>query len=203
MADLGLDFAVEEKNAKEYFLAQAGLQFMRDHALYVGIADGLPVKDGKRSGQDSNARDEFGGVTNAELLFIHTNGATLKERSPEELAKLNGGSPIKDIPPRPVIEPAIEDDKDRLDRMLMQSADQALDGKLEKALELLKKTGVRAQSVCMRWFVNPKNNWPPNSPATFRRKQKKGATINRPLIDTSQLRNSITYFIQTKGGKLE
>ena len=56
------------------------MQFIRDHDVYVGIQQ----KDTSREDDDD---------TNAELLFIHTNG-----------------SPENNIPPRPVIDPAIRRD---------------------------------------------------------------------------------------------
>ena len=40
-------------------------------------------------------------------------------------------------------------------------------------------------------FENPKNNWPPNSPRTI---AKKGSDV--PLIDTGELRKSITHVIR-------
>ena len=123
-------------------------------------------------------------VTNAELLFIHTNG-----------------SPIRNIPPRPVIEPAIRNDKDRLSRMMKQAAQLFLKGDKQGAINQLRKVGMRGQNVSRAWFLNPENGWPPNSPAVQAAKMRKGANIPRPLIDTGELRKSITYFVRTKGGR--
>ena len=58
-----------------------GLEWMRDNTLLVGIPD---------SGERKSKKGKKSKVTNAELLFIHTNG-----------------SPVNNIPKRPVIEPAI------------------------------------------------------------------------------------------------
>ena len=65
------------------------MNFMMGNEVYVGISD------------ETTTREKGEPVTNAELMFIHTNG-----------------SPINNIPARPVIEPAIEDDKDRLASMM-------------------------------------------------------------------------------------
>ncbi|MBY6921870.1 hypothetical protein HYH30_19035, partial [Clostridium botulinum] len=44
------------------------------------------------------------------------------------------------------------------------------------------------------WFTNPSNNWAENSAETIKRKDS-----DKPLIDTGELRKSITYVI--KGGE--
>lgn len=147
------------------------MQFIRDHDVYVGIQQ----KDTSREDDD---------VTNAELLFIHTNG-----------------SPVNNIPPRPVIEPAIRSDRKRLSSMMKQAAKYALDGMKSEALMQLELVGTRGRDISKRWFVNPDNNWPPNSEAVQERKRRKGATNPRPLIDTGELRNSISYFVRTKEGR--
>ena len=68
------------------------LDFMKENEVYVGIQQ----KESKREDEQ---------ITNAELLFIHTNG-----------------SPINNIPPRPVIEPAIKHDSERLSGMMKKAA---------------------------------------------------------------------------------
>lgn len=148
---------------------EAALRFQKETSVLVGI----PQKKTTRLGDP---------VTNAELLYIHSKG-----------------SPVNNIPARPVIEPAIADDHERLGKMMVQAFRLALDGQTDKAIDQLKLTGIRAQNVCRAWFLNPKNHWPPNSPRTAARKTKKGSTPPRPLIDTGELRKSITYVIEKKG----
>ena len=150
-----------------------GLDFIEKSAVYVGI----PEKETSREDED---------ITNAELLFIHTNG-----------------SPINRVPARPVIEPALEDDQERLTSMMQRMILLALSGDLEGATDQLKRIGMRGQNVSRAWFTNQKNGWPPNSPAVQRAKRKKGSTNPRPLIDTGELRKSITYVIEVwkRGGR--
>lgn len=152
------------------------MNFIRNTEVYVGIPD------------EQNKREEESAeeITNAELLYIHTNG-----------------SPVNNIPARPVIEPAIRKDSDRLENMMKKAAELAFDNKEEEAINQLKKTGMRAQNVSRAWFVNQENGWPPNSDSTIAKKSKgkpKGY-VPRPLIDTGQLRKAITYFVKTKGGR--
>ena len=150
------------------------LKEMKQNEVYVGITDDTTEREEQQTKE----------ITNAELLFIHTNG-----------------SPIRNIPPRPVIEPAIRNDKDRLSRMMKQAAQLFLKGDKQGAINQLRKVGMRGQNVSRAWFLNPENGWPPNSPAVQAAKMRKGANIPRPLIDTGELRKSITYFVRTKGGR--
>lgn len=147
------------------------IDFMRNNAVYIGI----PQEETARE----NDKD-----TNAGLLFKHTNG-----------------SPAQHIPARPVLEPAIEDDSDRLSQMMKKAAQHIFAGEEEQAITQLKKTGMRGQNVSRAWFTNDKNGWPPNAPSVAEEKRRKGATDPRPLIDTGELRKSITYFVETKGGR--
>lgn len=149
------------------------LKFMKENYVMVGI----PQKKSRRPGEP---------VTNAELLFIHS-----------------FGSPINNVPARPVIEPAIKDDKDRLSKMLKRSATLSLEGKEEEAVEQLKLTGMRGQNISRAWFTSPKNGWPPNSPSVAAAKRKKGSTEPKPLIDTGELRKSIIYVVVKKGEQVE
>ena len=157
------------------------LEFVKNNSVYVGITD------------DTNDREEEDGVkkpvTNAELLFIHTNGSYPNH-----------------IPKRPVIEPAIKDDANTLGKMMNEAFTLILKGDKEAAIKKLKTAGMRGQNVSRGWFTNPKNGWPPNSPSTIRakkRKHKKKGYEPRPLIDTDELRKSITYFVETKGGRIK
>lgn len=114
------------------------------------------------------------GVTNAQLAYIHSNG-----------------SPLNKIPPRPFLEPAIEADRDKLATQQGRVIKAALDGQASIAVQEMEKTGLIGQTAAKMWFVDPRNHWAPNAPITI---QRKGS--DRPLIDTGQLRNAITYVIR-------
>ena len=145
------------------------MEFQKKNSVLVGI----PQKKTRREDEP---------ITNAELLYIHTNG-----------------SPKNHIPKRPVIEPALRDDRKRISSMLKSSMDTFLDVGEEAALRELEKVGIRAQKVSRAWFVNPNNHWPPNSPAVEAAKRRKKATDPKPLIDTGELRKSITYVLVKDG----
>ena len=175
----------------ESFIKEA-MGTLENAKVYVGI----PEAETNRESQ----KDE---VTNAGLLFIHTNG-----------------SPIRHIPARPVIEPSIEANHEPLEQGLHATADYVLDGKKAEANQMLKKVGTLGANGAKKWFTDPRNGWRQNSPETIRRKLSKltgkrlrkaldvlnsvsenmplvGTTaldeINTPLIDTGQMRRAITW----------
>ena len=133
-------------------------------AVYVGIPAEKSVR--KR-----------GAVNNAELLFIHTNG-----------------SPIRHIPKRPVIEPAIQAHKEEIIAELRAACMASLDliaPTPAEATRHLERAGMRGMNAARGWFRDPRNGWAPNAPATIIRKKS-----DRPLIDTGQMRRAITYLVR-------
>jgi hypothetical protein len=178
---------VTKSGKPDNFLADA-IKGIANSRAYVGI----PEKNTSRKGE----------ITNAGLLYIHTNG-----------------SEVMNIPARPVIEPAIEDDRNVLERMLGGVAESALDGQKDMMRQKLEQVGRRGANDAQRWFTNPKNGWPRNKSATIARKLstlhgdvKKDAmaalveagetgdvsNIDTPLIDTGEMRRAITYVTEIK-----
>ena len=149
-------------------------EFIENNEVYVGIP------------QEESSRKQDNEVTNAELLFIHTNG-----------------SPANHIPPRPVIEPAIKNSRERIIKMMDNALKTAISGNYQGAVDELKKVGMFAQKQCRAWFHDERNGWKPNAPSVYRRKLKKGSTDPKPLIDTGELIKSITYFVKTRGGRVK
>lgn len=146
-----------------------GVKFVKDTAVYVGIQE----KDSSRK-KDKD-------VTNAELAYIHTYG-----------------SPINNIPPRPFLQPAIENSVDQINKHMKSALVNAIEGNKAESVVELEKAGMTGQNKTRAWFVNDDNGWAPNTPAVRARKMKKGSTKPRPLIDTGELRKSITYFVKRK-----
>jgi hypothetical protein len=147
-------------------------------------------------------------INNAELAYIHTHGIRRRPMREEMQQNMDNnnlpystafqmylqvhGSPLWQSPPRPIIEPAIEHHKDEIASLLQEALIKALECK--DFLPALKKAGMKGQNVARGWFTNPLNQWPPNSPLTV---AEKGS--DKPLIDTGELRKSITYVIRDKG----
>lgn len=115
-------------------------------------------------------------INNAELMFIHSHG-----------------SPARNIPMRKVIEPAIAASPTR--EAIAVELKEATIAKLHDhdldAIARLKRAGMIGMNASKAWFTDSRNNWPPNTPETIRRKKS-----SRPLIDTGALRAAITYVIR-------
>lgn len=164
--------------------------------VYVGIPE-----------EKSNREDEAEAINNAELAFIHTNGIRRQAMRAEmqndverhgyhaayEMYIQAHGSPLWHSPPRPIIEPAIEDDKEKIAQLMGEAMKAILEGDANKAEQYLNKAGLEGQGAAQDWFTNPKNNWAPNSPVTIERKGS-----SKPLINIGELRKSITYVIRKK-----
>ena len=168
------------------------LKELASKKLFVGVPD---------STKHDNKGDD---ITNAQLLYIHTHGIREPSMRHEMQHDLDSGvpyskahemyihehgSPLWHSPPRPVLEPAIDDSKEIISEQMRKSISVFLDG--ENGTAELEKVGMLAQNVCRAWFTNPKNGWPQNSEDTIK---KKGS--DKPLIDTGELRKSITYVIK-------
>lgn len=163
--------------------------------VYVGIPEAGSVRN-------------KAGITNAQLAFLHTNGvratdmrrivgASMINRkiSYSDATALyihSHGSPLWQIPPRPIIEPAIEA-KGNIEPIrdeLKEAATAVLDGDKAEAVRHLKRAGMTGQNAARGWFTDSRNGWAPNAPSTIKAKKS-----DRPLIDTAQLRKAITYVV--------
>ena len=156
-----------------------GFDFIRHTNVYVGI----PQE--KNSGRNT-------GITNAELLYIHTNG-----------------SPINRIPARPTIEPALAKHEvaDQIKDHIIAMITKALAGNLGAAETEAKKAGMIGAREAQKMFGS--GELAPNAPITvnggwIRNRVSgkpvfiKGKKSTAPLIDTGALRQAITYVIRRK-----
>lgn len=170
---------------------------------------------------DESMRNDSGGVTNVELAYIHTYGGTIRiperQQSIFRLIDSEGGFrrngrfvrrsisnfetthtvPAHDvsIPPRPFLEPGIAAAQPKITARLGNAAAAALEGDLAAVENQLHAAGLEAQNS-VRAVINAGID-PALSPATIADRQRRGRTGTVPLIDTGQLRNSITYVIRS------
>lgn len=156
----------------------------------IGIYVGIP--------EEKNIRED-GKMNNATLLYIHTNG-----------------SEKRNLPPRPLIEPALEANDDKIAADLAEVSRLLLDGNYKGALKMMHTTGKDALNMITDFYDDPsQNQWPRNQDATVRAKIKKkykskkkrkeameeyraGGEVDQILVDTGALRSSITYVIGDK-----
>jgi hypothetical protein len=106
------------------------------------------------------------------------------------------GDPLWHIPPRPFLEPAIEHNKENLGTQQGKVLKKALEGKRDQAKTELGKLGMYSKRIVQEWFTNSANNWPPNAPATIKRKGS-----DRPMVDTGKLYAAIDYVIRGNDGQ--
>lgn len=141
-----------------------GFDFIRSTNVYVGIP------------QEKNS--SRGAVSNAELLYIHTNG-----------------SPAHNIPARPTIEPALSkpETAKQIQDLIISGMKKALFGNLSGAEAEYNRAGIVGMTAAQAMFGSAE--LAPNAPYTIK---KKGSSA--PLIDTGSLRANVTYVIR-KGGK--
>ncbi len=155
-------------------------------------------------GVPDSTEHENSKITNAELMYVHTNGARNRDMiksmqhdidsgmpysEAHELYVHENGSPLWNIPPRPILEPAMDNGKEQMADLMKDVAIDALEGKnIQTGLD---NVGMQGKNIARDWFTNPANNWAANSEDTVK---KKGS--DRPLIDTSELRKSITYVVK-------
>jgi len=181
---------VEKISAKERAASLAELGNVR---VFVGVPE------------DKAAR-QSGGITNAQLAYLHTQGvrATAMRAAMAPALKRGAtygaalslyvhthGSPLWRIPPRPIIEPAIEADKVNIENELKDAGAAALEGDKRGMIFYIRRAGQEAQNAVRAWFTGP-NKWAPNAPSTI---AQKGS--DRPLIDKGELRRAIVYVIGT------
>lgn len=158
----------------------------------IDVLVGVP---GETVSRKNNKED----INNAQLLYIHSKG-----------------SPLKNIPARPVIEPAISEAKNKaqIAENLKLASQLMLEGEHEGAIRQLHLTGLDAVNKIKAWFEDSANNWSPLQRATILariRKQKSKKKRKElydllisdpskflPLQDTGQLRNAITYVVEAK-----
>jgi hypothetical protein len=171
------------------------LQMLQQQDVLVGI----PAEKASRRGQ---------GINNAELGFLLSEGVRAESMRVEmenmqasgasysaayQAYLLHHGNPLWHSPPRPFLEPAIKANIEKIAKYQALVIRAALAGDKTEMGAASQRLGMLGQNFVKGWFTDPRNEWPENAPATI---QAKGS--DRPNIDTSQVRNAITYVIRGK-----
>lgn len=202
---LNKSLLVNEINTKQYINIQNLFDSIEQYDLLVGVPS-------------ESAYRKSGKINNAELVFIHTHGVDKKEvrnnitilrrdgmnfkgarKAAQALYIAKHGSPVSPyrIPPRPIIEPAIEANSESINKKITSALSSFLNFDFVEGEKKLKTAGMFAQNKVRAWFTDERNNWPPNAPYTIEKKSKNGKIKDNPLIDTGELRKSITYVVKT------
>jgi hypothetical protein len=134
---------------------------------------GIPAENALRKPEPGEPRE----VNNAMLGFIHENG-----------------SPARNIPARPFLVPGVRDARAAIAGQLGSASRATLAGKSTDADRTLHAVGLIAQNAVRKRIVN--GPFEPLKPKTLAARRRKGRTGTKPLIDTGQLKNSITYVVR-------
>lgn len=111
------------------------------------------------------------GINNAELMFIHENG-----------------SPMRNLPKRPVLQYTVEWAQDQLEEVLNEVIEGIFEGWDRKEVENhFKRFCLRIQNYAQDMIYNRDPRLKANKPATIKHKKS-----DLPLFDTGQLARSIT-----------
>lgn len=158
---------------------------LRTIRVMVGVPDD---KAGRREGE----------INNAALAYIHENGA-----------------PEAHVPARPFLKPGIATVQKEIEAGLEVAAQLALDGWRNAVVRQFNRVGLRAVSAIRAYMT--RGIPPPLAESTLReraRRGRKGAakelarrakglpagvSLAKPLIDTDQLRQAITYVLRRVG----
>jgi hypothetical protein len=111
--------------------------------------------------------------------------------NPTLAAILEHGSPANNLPARPFLEPGLLSGKDRLAKIMEIGLTRTLSGDHTGISWALEAAGVEGVSLVQRKMVQ--GPFAPNAPSTIKRKKSK-----RPLIDTGQLRQAVSYVVREK-----
>jgi hypothetical protein len=125
-------------------------------------------------GSTNDRRD--GQINNASLAYIHEHG-----------------SPAANIPPRPFLGPGVERSVGQIRAALVAGAQKFLGGDRGAINQSLNQAGLIAQGAVQQYMVS--GNFAPLQAATIRRKGS-----SKPLIDTGQLRQAVTYQVKPRSG---
>lgn len=128
---------------------------------------------------DKDERQGPAGENNATLAYIHDHGA-----------------PAANVPARPFMRPGMKICQDRVSRVLGTAAKGAMGQESDSVEKGLHKAGLLAQNAIKK-VINDGID-PPLAESTVAARKRRGRTGTKPLVDTGQLRNSISYVIRNK-----
>lgn len=131
--------------------------------------------------QEGSARTDDTPIGNAALLFIN-----------------NFGSPVNNIPARPVMDVGIRMAQPAIAAEFKKAVQNALTKGLSSLAQYYERAGIIASNSVKR-AINDQIDIAPPADSTLKGRKSKGFMGNKALMVTGQLRNSITYVVQ-KGG---
>lgn len=138
---------------------------------------GVPDENAGREPEEGETKEP---ISNAEIGYV-----------------MEFGLPEKNIPARPHLVPGVRDATDELGDALQNGAMKALAGDKQAADIALNKAGLIGQNAVRKKVTE--GPFDPLAPKTLAERKRRGRTGEKPLIDTGQYRNSLTYVVRPKG----
>jgi phage gpG-like protein len=150
---------------------QAAMRALGRSRVLVGI----PAENGGRTPEPGSGEI----INNAALGYIHENG-----------------SPAANIPARPFLVPGIVEAQEQIADTLESSVRKMVsaEGSRESMAKALHSVGLVAVSAVRRKLTD--GPFAPLAPRTLAKRKARGVKRTKPLIDTGQMRNSITYVVE-------
>lgn len=143
----------------------------KNDAVLVGVPE---VKANRKNDEEGEKEP----INNAALLAIN-----------------QFGSPINNIPPRPVMTIGIKNAQAEIAEQFKQAAKNALSKGLEALSIYYNRAGIIASNAIKK-AINSQEGIAAPSEATLEARESKGFKGTKALIVTGQLRNSITYIVK-------
>ena len=159
---------------KDNFKAvERAIKQLVDRRIMVGV----PAKEALRRPEPGQTQT----VNNAMLAYLHENGC-----------------PASNLPARPFLKPAIEASKVLIKDRLKAAAVDGLKGRVSAVDQAMHALGL-AVSLAVKLKINT-GPFQPLSERTIAQRRARGRYGDKPLIDTGQLRNAITYVLRRVRG---
>lgn len=118
-------------------------------------------------------------INNATLAYIHEHGA-----------------PAANIPKRAFLRPGVESVQRDLVQIMRKAGDAALNGRPDHVNRWLNAAGLKAQAAVQAKLRS--GPFAPLSPRTLAARRARGVSRTKPLIDTAQLLQSISYVVRRR-----
>lgn len=152
------------------------LKDLPKHDVLVGIPEDKTMRDPEIDSQhlEAGTKEPF---TNAAIGYIAEFGA-----------------PEANIPQRQWLQPSIEKGKVKISKYMKQAGKLLLEGNVKGADKAFHAAGMTAQNIA-RATVNT-GDFQALAEATIKARLRRGRTGTKPLVDTGQFRNSISYVVR-------
>ena len=162
-------------------MAKSGVKMTVNKAAQVVAGMGMLTKTEVLVGipEGDAARNDGDPLNNATIGYIMENGA-----------------PEVNIPARPFLVPGVKAARDKTIQYFAAAGRAALAGNAAAMNTAFNSAGLNAQSTVKNYMRN--NQFPPLADRTIAARRARGVTRTKPLLDTLQLLNSVTYVLRKK-----